>query len=83
MVMRSARKTRSFSLDAEVLMEVERTKGPASVSERVNQLLKSALETERKASLCREAAGFFGAAPDDRGERQAYQKASAKSWGRE
>jgi hypothetical protein len=81
--MRSVRKTRSFSLDAEVLMEVERSKGPASVSERVNHLLKSALETERKAGLCREAADFFGTAHDDRGERRAYQQAGAKSWGRE
>jgi hypothetical protein len=53
------RKTRSFSLDQDVLTEVERTKGQASASERVNHLLKYALEMERKASLYQEAAYFF------------------------
>ena len=83
--MRSAvRKTRSFSLDPEVLSEIERTKGSASASERVNQLLKYALETERKASLYQEAAQFFGSVPpaDDRTERRAYQKAGLESWSR-
>lgn len=82
--MRSAvRKTRSFSLDPDVLMEVERTKGRASASERVNHLLKSALELERKASLYQEAAQFFNPAPDDREERRAFQKANARTWTRE
>jgi hypothetical protein len=82
--MRSAvRKTRSFSLDQEVLSEVERTRGEVSASERVNQLLKYALETERKASLYQEAAQFFSSAPDDRPERQAFQKAGLKSWSRQ
>ncbi len=81
--MRSAvRKTRSFSLDQNVLSEVERTKGSNSVSERVNQLLKYALETERKASLYQEAAQFFSSAPEDRQERRAFQKAGLKSWSR-
>lgn len=82
--MRSAvRKTRSFSLDPEVLSEVERTRGSVSASERVNQLLKYALETERKASLYREAAQFFSSAPDDRAERRAFQKAGLKAWSRQ
>ncbi len=81
--MRSAvRKTRSFSLDQEVLSEVERTRGEVSASERVNQLLKYALETERKASLYQEAAQFFSSAPHDRPERRAFQKAGLKSWSR-
>ncbi|MGA3316655.1 MAG: hypothetical protein ABSC64_09485 [Candidatus Korobacteraceae bacterium] len=81
--MRSAvRKTRSFSLDQNVLSEVERTKGSNSASERVNQLLKYALETERKASLYQEAAQFFSSAPEDRQERRAFQKASLRSWSR-
>ena len=77
------RKTRSFSLDQEVLSEVERTKGDVSASERVNQLLKCALETERKASLYQEAAQFFSSTPDDRPERRAFQKAGLKSWSRQ
>jgi hypothetical protein len=79
----AVRKTRSFSLDQEVLSEVERTKGEVSASERVNQLLKYALETERKASLSQEAAKFFGSEPDDRPERRAFQKAGLKSWSRQ
>ena len=82
--MRSAvRKTRSFSLDPDVLTEVERTKGQASASERVNYLLKYALEMERKASLYQEAADFFSSAPDDREERRAFQKANLRTWARE
>ena len=79
--MRSAvRKTRSFSLDADVLSEVERTKGQTSASERVNSLLKYALDMERKASLYEEAAQFFSTAPDDREERRAFQKSNLRTW---
>jgi hypothetical protein len=77
------RETRSFSLDPDVLGEVERTKGHASASERVNHLLKTALEMERKASLYEEAAQFFRTAPDDREERRAFQKANLRTWTRE
>jgi len=79
----AVRKTRSFSLDPDVLTEVERTKGQASASERVNQLLKYALEMERKASLYQEAADFFSSAPDDREERRVFQKANLRTWARE
>ncbi|MGC2322644.1 MAG: hypothetical protein WA463_08450 [Terriglobales bacterium] len=78
-----ARKTRSFSLDPEVLAEVDKTKGDDSASERVNQLLKLALETERKADRWREAEEFFNDAPDDRQERRAFQKASLRTLTRE
>jgi len=77
------KKIRSFSLDPDVLAQVERTKRGASASERVNQLLKLALEMERKAELAREAEQFFNRAPDDRQERRAFQKASLKTWARE
>jgi hypothetical protein len=78
-----ARKTRSFSLDTNVLAEVDKTKGDDSASERVNQLLKLALETERKADLWREAEEFFNNAPDDRQERAAFEKASLRTLTRE
>ena len=77
------RKTRSFSLDPDVLSEVERTKGRASASQRVNHLLKYALEMERKASLYQEAAQFFATASDQREERRAFQKAGLRTWARE
>lgn len=76
------KKTQSYSLDPGIVSEIQRTKGQASASERVNQLLSSALEMERKASLSQEAAEFFADAPSDRQERRAFQKASLKSWAR-
>ena len=79
----AVRKTRSFSLDPEVLSEVERTKGSASASERVNHLLKYALEMESRADLFEEAARFFAAVPDEREERRAFQRAAVRSWARE
>jgi hypothetical protein len=77
------KKTRSFSLDADVLSDIDRTKGSASASEHVNQLLRFALEMERKASLEQEAAEFFRTASEDRDERRAFQRANSNSWARE
>ncbi len=76
------RKTRSFSLDSDIVAEVERSKGNGSASERVNTLLKTALEIERRNTLCEEAAEFFGTAHDDRQERRAFQNAGIKTWRR-
>jgi hypothetical protein len=78
----STKAIKTFSLDKEVLAEVKRTKGAASESERVNNLLKFALDFERRASLYKEAAGFFRRAPDDRRERRAYEAATIRSWAR-
>lgn len=55
----ATRMTKSFSLDRELLREVERTKGSGSTSERVNSLLRAGLEIERKRSLHSEVADFF------------------------
>jgi len=74
------RKTRSYSLDVEIVDEIERTKGEASASERVNQLLRYALEVERKASLAEEAAEFFASESRDRRERRAFRKMSFRCW---
>jgi hypothetical protein len=54
-----------------------------SASERVNHLLKYALEQEHKANLARESALFFADIPGDREERRAFQKAGVDSWARE
>ena len=46
--MRTATKSnKTFSLDKEILLEVKRTKGMGSESERVNKLLKFALDIEK------------------------------------
>ena len=75
--------TQTFSLDKEVLAEVKRTRGKGSASERANQLLKFALELEKKAALHEEAAGFFQAGPGERDERRAYRAATVRSWSRD
>jgi hypothetical protein len=82
--MRTATKAiKTFSLDKEVLAEVKRTRGAGSESERVNHLLRFALDLEKRASLYKEAAGFFRRAPDHRKERRAYEAAGIRSWARD
>jgi hypothetical protein len=89
--MRAGRKSRrqtatkankTFSLDKQILAEIKRTKGPASESERVNNLLKYALDLEKRAALHEEAAAFFSMSPEDRDERRAYEQATISSWAR-
>jgi hypothetical protein len=66
-----------------VLAQVKRTRGSLSESERVNRLLRFALDLERRAALEQEVADFFAAAPDDRAARRAFQSASLKSLARD
>jgi len=63
----ATRTTKSLSREKDLLREVERTRGGVSTSERVNALLKTALEIERRRGLATETEIFFGSAPD--GER--------------
>ena len=75
--------TKAFSLDRQLLAEVKRTAGDLSESERVNRLLRFALEMEKRAALESEIAGFFAGSRGDRAERRAYQSAALASWERE
>lgn len=78
------RTTRTFSVEKEILKEVERTRGSVSASERVNQLLKTGLDAERRESLHAEASRFFATeSKDDSKARRAFQSASIKSMTRE
>jgi hypothetical protein len=79
----ASKATKSFSLDTEILAEVKRTKGNLSESERVNRLLRLALDTERRSALEREIARFFASEESDRDERTAFGFASLASWARE
>jgi hypothetical protein len=74
--------TKTFSVDKEILAEVKRTRGDLSESERVNRLLRFALDLEKRAALDREIAAFFAADREDRAERQAFEAASRASWAR-
>ena len=82
--MRTAiKRTKTFSLDEEILADVKRTKGTQSESQRVNSLLRFALDLERRAALDREIAGFFDDAPPVREERRAFESAAIASWTRD
>ena len=72
----ATRMTKSFSLDREIFKEVQRTKGSGSTSERVNALLRVALEEERKRSLHRQAAAFFKEESSDKAAHDAFHNAA-------
>jgi hypothetical protein len=75
--------TKTFSLDRDILADVKRTKGAVSESERVNRLLRSALDLEKKAALEQEASSFFAAASTERKERRSFQTATVRTLARE
>jgi hypothetical protein len=71
---------KTLTVEESVLAIVERTKGDRSTSERVNELLKRALDLEQQDELEREAAKFFSEENQtDRQEERAFQKASVRS----
>jgi hypothetical protein len=77
---RANRATKSFSIDRELHRYVVRTRGAASASERVNQLLRRAIEVEQQVELDREAARFFAAVRgEDRKGIRSFQKAAKRS----
>jgi hypothetical protein len=75
---------KTFTVEESVLAVVERTKGDRSMSERVNELLKLALEQEQRGVLEREAALFYSApSQNDRQQERAFHKASLRSFTRD
>lgn len=79
----ATRLTKSFSIDREIIREVEKTKGASSTSERVNALLRVGLEVERLRSLHSEAAAFFKNEASDKGLHKAFQQAGINSMTRD
>ena len=79
----ATRLTKSLSLDRTLLKEVERSRGSASTSERVNALLRIGLEIERKKSLHREAADFFAEERSDSALHDAFLKAGIGTFTRD
>ena len=78
------RLTASFSIDRDLLLEVKRSRRGRSTSQRVNELLRRALELERLERLEQEAREFFGSqTPAERAETLAFQAASLRSLTRE
>ena len=75
---------KTFTMDESILAAVERTKGKRSTSERVNELLKLALEQEQRQAVEQEAARFYSIAnQSDRTEERAFQQASLRRMRRE
>lgn len=77
------RLTKSFTVEPEVNEYVEATKGEGSASERVNRLLKLAIQKERYDALEAEAAEFFSASRAERSEVAAFQKAALRTFSRD
>lgn len=74
---------KTITVEESILADLERSRGNRSTSERVNELLKRALEHEAKENLEREAALFYSENKNDRAERRAFQKASIRSLARD
>jgi len=76
------REAKSFTISKDILADIASTKGTGSTSERVNELLKRALDLERSERLEQESAEFFANDTDDIRERAAYRKASKETLSR-
>lgn len=73
---------KSFSLDRDLVEQLETTRGTLSASERVNALLKIGLEVERDRTLDEETQKFFASAAKDEGTK-AFRDAALRSWAKE
>jgi hypothetical protein len=76
------RLAKSFTIEPDLNEYVDETKGDASASERVNQLLRRAMLQEQYDRLEAEAGEFFAGAQADRAEAKSFQKASLRTFGR-
>ncbi len=71
-------------MDQDLLDYVTRTRRGRSRSQRVNELLRRAVELEQQARLEAEAAAFFSTAPrSERAETRAFQRTAQKSLARD
>lgn len=77
------RLAKSFTIEPDLNEYVDETKGDASASERVNELLRRAMLQEQYEKLEAEAAEFFADAQVDRAEAKSFQKASLRTFGRD
>lgn len=83
-IIRNMRQAKTFTISKDILSEIANTKRGVSTSERVNELLRRALDMERRETLEREAEEFFATEGENSpGERAAYQKASRQALSRD
>jgi hypothetical protein len=76
------RLAKSFTIEPDINEYVDQTKGDASASERVNELLRRAMIQEQYERLEAEAAEFFADAQADRTETKSFQRAALRTFGR-
>lgn len=77
---RITRLSKSFTIEPDVDDYIARTRGVSSASERVNELLRTAMIQERYQRLEREAAEFFAKrSAEERRGAKAWQKASSRA----
>jgi hypothetical protein len=80
----SMRKVKSFAISSDLLTKISETKGDVSTSQRVNELLRRALELECRERLEEEASQFFAIESEHSSrERLSYQKAARKTLSRD
>jgi hypothetical protein len=78
------RVAKSFTIDPEISEYVAETKGEQSASERVNDMLRRAMQEEKCQRLEKEAQAFFSAGgAKDRKETRAFQKAAIRTFQRD
>jgi len=78
------RATKSYSIERDLHSYVTRTRGSASASARVNELLRKAIAKEEEAELEKEAARFFAVVQaEERKEARAFQRAAKRTLARD
>ena len=81
---KAMRYSRSFTIDAATLGYIQHTRAHRSHSERVNELLRRAIQQERYEALEKEAAEFYRTAnKKGRAEAKAFAAAGIRSMTRE
>ena len=74
---------KNFTIGPDLIKYVEETKGDASASERVNELLRRAMTQEQYDKLGAEDAEFFAVAKAGRAEAKSFQKAALRTFSRD
>jgi len=80
----ATRMIKTYTIDPEIDEYVAATKGERSASERVNQMLRRAMLSEREEKLETEAAAFFAAAHGKRRKStRDFQEAALRTFNRD
>ena len=76
----AAKVSKSVTIDAEVSEYIADTRGRASTSERLNDLLRIAMQMEQRESLEQQAQSFYsGARNSDREGTRAFKRAAIRA----